>query len=195
MGNPSHPEEHIPICASCPACRNEILFPKINCEGSADVIFDLFCCSTVRYKTLEATIEYIRKYPNADYKIFRKRVKKIDPVLIKKFLFVMVAATILDVAFDSEIEKGGDVIFTLNRVDGNRLKMALMIDLYWENISLIDEQNNFITIYQLIPSLRKASIVVSASLPFSVPDTRSYTKSLMSTFLDSLSFAANRVLM
>ena len=45
---------------------------------------------------------------------------------------------ILDFAFDSEIEKGGDVIFTLKRVDGNRLKMALMIDLYWENISLID---------------------------------------------------------
>ena len=69
--------------------------------------------------------------------IFRKRVKEFDPALIKKLLFVMVAASILDVAFDSEIEKGGDVIFTLKRVDGNPLKMALMIDSYWEDIELI----------------------------------------------------------
>ena len=137
LGNPSSPEEYIPICGSCPACRNDMLFPKIHREGATDVVFDLFCCSTVRYKTLQATIDYIRKYPNVAFKIFRKKVKKIDPALIKKFLFVMVAARILDVVFDSEIEKGGDVVFTLKRVDGNHLKMALMIDSYWDNIRLI----------------------------------------------------------
>ena len=137
LGNPSSPVEYIPICGSCPACRNQKLFPKIHREGAADVIFDLFCCSTVHPKTLEAAIDYIHKYPNSAHMIFRKRVKKFDPSLIKKLLFVMVAASILDVVFDSEIEKGGDVIFTLKRVDDNPLKMALMIDTYWEDIELI----------------------------------------------------------
>ena len=95
---------------------------------------DLFIFSSVRYKTLDAVIDFIRSYKEASYKLFRKRLKKLDPLLIKKLLLILVAAGILDIAFDTELEKGGDVVFTLKRVDDNALKMSLLIESYWNDI-------------------------------------------------------------
>ena len=135
MGNPSSTDIPNIRCGNCPSCRNEKLFPPINREGVVEVIMDLFVFSSVRYKTLDAVIEFIRSYNDAAFKLFRKKVKKLDPLLIKKMLFVLVANSILDVAFETEIEKGGDVVFLLKRVNNNALKMSLLIENYWNDIT------------------------------------------------------------
>ena len=69
--------------------------------------------------------------------MFRKRVKKLDPLWIKKLLLILVAAGILEVAFKNEIEKCGDLVFKLARVEGNALKMALLVDEFWDHIDII----------------------------------------------------------
>ena len=134
MGNPSSTDVPLNQCGNCPSCRNQKLFPLIHREGVVEVIMDLFVFSSVRYKTLDAVIDFIRSYKEASYKLFRKRLKKLDPLLIKKLLLILVAAGILDIAFDTELEKGGDVVFTLKRVDDNALKMSLLIESYWNDI-------------------------------------------------------------
>ncbi len=98
---------------------------------------ELFCFSSVRFKTLDATISFIRAINDVPYKLFRRRLKKLDPVWIKKLLLILVAAGILEVTFEKEIEKGGEIVFKLARVEGNALKMALLIDDYWEHIDII----------------------------------------------------------
>ena len=139
MGNPSMSNANLPNCGNCPSCRNEKLFPPIYREGVVKVIMELFCFSSVRYKTLDATIAFIRAISNVQYTLFRKRVKKLDPLWIKKLLLILVAAGILEVAFEKEIEKGGDIVFKLARVEGTALEMALLMDDYWEHIDLIIE--------------------------------------------------------
>ena len=66
-------------------------------------------------------------------------MKKLDPLWIKKPLLILVAAGILEVAVEKEIEKGGDIVFKLARVEGTALEMALLMDDYWEHIDLIIE--------------------------------------------------------
>ena len=43
------------------------------------------------------------------------------------------------VSANAEIEKGGDIVFKLARVEGTALEMALLMDDYWEHIDLIIE--------------------------------------------------------
>ena len=137
MGNPSSPSVTLPNCGNCPSCRKQKLFPPIHREGVGEVIMELFCFSSVQYKTLDAVISFIRSIDDAPYKLFRKRVKKLDPLWIKKLLLILVAAGILEVAFEKEIEKGGDLVFKLARVGGNALKMALLMDEFWDHIDII----------------------------------------------------------
>ena len=110
MGNPFSASIELPPCYDCPSCLEIKLFPKLNRQGVVEVLFDYFITtSTVLHKTLANTIDYIRKVPNVDHIIFRKKVKKLNPLFIKKMLFVLIASKILTVRFDPTIGAAGDL--------------------------------------------------------------------------------------
>ena len=84
--------------------------------------------------TLENVIKHIRKLPNVGFKLLQKNVKKIIPLDIKMVLFLLISARILEVEYDIALEKGGDVVFHLAKVQGSGLNLALLDDNYWESI-------------------------------------------------------------
>ena len=87
--------------------------------------------------TVENVIKHIRKVDNVGHKLFLRKIKKINPLDIKKMIFVFISAQILDVKFDAELENGGDVVFRLAKVQGSQLNLALLDDSYWQSIDTI----------------------------------------------------------
>lgn len=90
----------------------------------------MFIQSTMVY-TLDNVIKHIRKVPNVGYKLFMRRIKTINPLDIKKMLFIFITARILELEYDVNLEKGGDVVFHLAKVRGSQLNLALLDDSYW----------------------------------------------------------------
>ena len=137
LGNTFGPSVEIPPCNDCPGCHEIKLFPKLNRDGVVEVLFNYFITtSTVLHKTLENTIEYIRKYPNADHLLFRKKVKKLNPIFIKKMLFVLIASKIINVCFDDKIGPDGDITLHLATIDLSFV-LALCDDNSWSNIKVV----------------------------------------------------------
>ena len=136
LGNPCSPSVDLPRCLDCPACREIKLFPKLNRQGVVEVLFDYFITSsTAIHKTLANTIEFIRKVPNVDHKVFRKKVKKLNPLLIKKMIFLLIASKILVVKFDQTIGEAGDLSLHLATLNTG-YSLALLDDERWANIEL-----------------------------------------------------------
>ena len=106
ISNASSTNNAILTCRCYPVCRKETLFLKINQGGVGDDIFNLFLSSSISLKYLDSIIDHIRKNPNVTHKIFCKHMGKIDLFLIKKLFFTLVAASVLEAAFDVENEKG-----------------------------------------------------------------------------------------
>ena len=136
LGNPTCPSVPIPPCLDCPACTAAKLFPKLNSKGVVEVLFDYFITSSTSvHKTLPTTVDFIRKVPNVDHIIFRKKVKKLNPLLIKKMLFVLIASKIIVVRSDPTIGNNGDL--SLHLAKGNTgFTLALCNDSNWANIEL-----------------------------------------------------------
>jgi len=82
-------------CYGCPACRSLKIFPRLHRGGCSEIIFDMFIQSTMVY-TLDNVIKHIRKVPNVGYKLFMIRIKTINPLDIKKMLFIFITARILE---------------------------------------------------------------------------------------------------
>ncbi len=135
IANPASIQGQPPIkpCLECPSCLKLNIFPRINRCGASEVIFDLFIQTTMTY-TVDNVINHIRKIENIGHKLFLRNVKKINPVEIKKMLFVFISARIIDIDFDINLEKGGDVVLCLAKVKGSQLNLALLDDRYWESI-------------------------------------------------------------
>ena len=137
LGNPFSASIELPPCYDCPSCLEIKLFPKLNRQGVVEVLFDYFITtSTVLHKTLANTIDYIRKVPNVDHIIFRKKLKKLNPLFIKKMLFVLIASKILTVRFDPTIGAAGDLSLHLAKINSGFV-LALCDDNCWSNIELI----------------------------------------------------------
>ena len=137
LGNTFGPSVELPPCYDCPACREIKLFPKLNRDGVVEVLFDYFITtSTVLHKTLDNTIDYIRKVPNADHILFCKKVKNLNPLFIKKMLFVLIASKILNVRFDPNIGSDGDISLHLATINSGFV-LALCDDNSWSNIKVV----------------------------------------------------------
>ena len=55
-------------------------------------------------KDMDNVVEFIRGYDNAQYILFKTKVKRFEPVRIKKLLFQMIAWSFLKVAYDKKLE-------------------------------------------------------------------------------------------
>ena len=83
-------------------------------------------------KDMDNVVEFIRGYDNAQYILFKTKVKRFEPVRIKKLLFQMIAWSFLKVAFDKKLEI---VVFELATKEDRPSDLAIDDDDAWEYIT------------------------------------------------------------
>lgn len=145
LGNPyleiDRSNDALPPCAICPFCRKEKLFPIINRPGTERVLFDIFhpqpqngLAVETLPMTLEAIVKLIREYKDARFLITKsKAATPIPPDIVKKVLFLLLAAQILTLHYHQEEEKA---VFALSRSANESSTFALHSDEFWNNIDL-----------------------------------------------------------
>ena len=98
---------NLPRCESCSNCTaTKPTFEAISKSGVKQILLQVFLRTFDggMAKDMNNVVEFIKAYENAQYLIFRTKVKRFEPVRIKKLLFQMVAWGFLKVAFDSKLE-------------------------------------------------------------------------------------------
>ena len=128
-------------CGFCPFCRNERIFPAISKSGTTKVIFDVFIPPAqnglVKQQpplTLKSIVDIIRDYPNARCLITKSKNKeKIAPDIVKKMLFLLLAAEIVTLQYNVEEKKA---VFCLGRSSPGSSIFAINENAFWTNIEL-----------------------------------------------------------
>ena len=128
-----------PPCGKCTVCKNKKLFPQVNREGTKTVLLDLFVFgyhSIDGKPTLKNVVKAMKSYPNARQLLLSTLQSRtdIEPVKIKKVLFMLVAHGILKLRYDNETN---NIQFSLVKSSQNSSILAIQDDSYWEAMNTL----------------------------------------------------------
>ena len=139
LGNPDM-IHHLPEpCGDCTICKNTKLFPQINKEGTKTVFLDLFVFgdhSIDGMPILKNVIKAMKAYPNVRQMIMSNSRSRtgIEPVEIKKVLFMLVGHGILKLRYNKEMN---NIQFSLAKSNNNSSILAIQDDAYWEAMNTL----------------------------------------------------------
>ena len=139
LGNPEMRADIPEVCGECPVCKNDHIFFQINRQGTKTVLLDLFVFGNHPIEgkpDLKSLVKAIKTYPGARWMIISgtRLHSEIQPIEIKKVLFMLVAHSIL--VLESE-HSSNTVIFCLAKSNHNNSILALQHDPYWIAMNLL----------------------------------------------------------
>ena len=143
LGNPDMNHDVLEACNQCPVCRDEKLFFQINKEGAKMVLLKLFMFGNTEMDgkpDLKALVQAMKVFPNIREQIvsLSRSRRGIEPVEIKKVVFLLVAHGILSLRFDANSKK---VQFRLAKLFHDNSVLALQHDPYWTSMNTLVSLN------------------------------------------------------
>ena len=139
LGNPEMHEDIPEVCGECPVCKNELVFFQINRQGTKTVLLDLFVFGNHPIEgkpDLKALVKAIKTYPGVRQLIVSgtRSLSQIQPIEIKKVLFMLVAHCILVLKFENV---SNSVVFHLAKSNHDNSMLALQHNPYWMAMKLL----------------------------------------------------------
>ena len=134
MGRPNSNTHHSsPKCGACTLCNEKKeQFEPLSRKGITKILLDIFISrSEDMIFTMDNTVDYIRKYENSQYLMFKTERKKFELLRIKKVLFQLLTYEILTVVYSSNLKK---MLFQLARDGDDILDISITSDFHWRFI-------------------------------------------------------------
>jgi superfamily II DNA helicase RecQ len=123
-------------CGTCTFCNGIKLFPVLQRSGVCHMLFDLFISGPnimSSTKEMNNVVKSIVDYPTANRLLFNSRSVKVEPIKVKKMLFLLIAAEIIELVLVN-----GEIQLSLARSQspyGNQTNLAMNENAHWNIIS------------------------------------------------------------
>jgi hypothetical protein len=146
LSNPATPTNMDPndACACCSFCQGITLYPKMNRNGVCEIIFKLFISGqyeirgTRFYPTVVAAIQ---TFPSSADLLFSSKAKTTAPKLAKQVILALIAAGILVVAIEKDLETltaSYQMTLALALHPPGGTQFAMHDDSFWAHLQLRD---------------------------------------------------------
>ena len=125
---------------SCTFCNEKKdQFEPVSRKGITKILLDIFISrSEDMIFTMDNTVDYIKKYENSQYLIFKTEREKFELLQIKKVLFkLLVTYEILTIIYSSNLKK---MLFQLARDGDDILDISITSDYHWRFIPQFREE-------------------------------------------------------